>query len=561
MEELKLLLLEKGDSQKNLIDKVNFNFSQIVSFEGGPYGKIGPEGKTGNRGDAGPTGSFGYQGIRGNLWSLSVDPPSNPKGGDYWMNPDNNNEIRVYNINTQNWDLYSLNINGLDIFRNFGPLQTSSGPSSKNGYFISLPYPLATTLVLSDSYLSPGSTTANPQYSKLVISTDSSNSQRRILEFTKGIYQGTSFSEQTPYFNWSSGSGSGTYGLNFISSGSLDFILSGGLSLRSLSGSITLKSGDFSYFSNVLNINSNGIFSSSSLYGNLNINVIDDGYGTSFFLPQGKNILISTGLSDMRAYTIFDIRTLGTTGSQSSLTSISNDSSIGNVYYKMDESYPSSRSGSTLFKANNNDTSILEISGKGDFKIDKSIYPLHPLENPPYYNFTLSLFLTSVNYSVSVFSPTVELNGQPGATGFNVSRGVDYYIVPPSTGDVRVLSLWVPSNMGDGGWTSLIGENEFMNFRVHSNNPLLGYDHLYLNTSSSIEVTSSMYGPFPLSPSPDRIFLSSYCTSVEFTIINISKTSSGTLPTDRWFKVLYQAYGGGLSTPVCGELYTNGSTP
>ena len=47
MKELKLLLLEKGDSQKNLVDKANFNFSQIISFEGGPYGKIGPEGKTG----------------------------------------------------------------------------------------------------------------------------------------------------------------------------------------------------------------------------------------------------------------------------------------------------------------------------------------------------------------------------------------------------------------------------------------------------------------------------------------------------------------------------------
>ena len=64
MEELKLLLLEKGDSQENFIDKVNFNFSQIISFEGGPYGKIGPEGKTGNKGNVGPTGSFGYQGIR-----------------------------------------------------------------------------------------------------------------------------------------------------------------------------------------------------------------------------------------------------------------------------------------------------------------------------------------------------------------------------------------------------------------------------------------------------------------------------------------------------------------
>jgi hypothetical protein len=113
MEELKLLLLEKGDSQKNLIDKVNFNFSQIVSFEGGPYGKIGPEGKNGNRGNHGPTGSFGYQGIRGNLWSLSIDSPVNPKQGDYWMNPDNNNEVKVYNSNTQNLFIPNVNLSNV----------------------------------------------------------------------------------------------------------------------------------------------------------------------------------------------------------------------------------------------------------------------------------------------------------------------------------------------------------------------------------------------------------------------------------------------------------------
>ena len=141
MEELKLLLLEKGDSQKNLVDKANFNFSQVLSFEGGPYGKLGPEGRTGNPGSKGPTGSFGPQGERGNIWTVSTTLPTNPLNGDYWMNPNSNNEIRIYNSSTGVWDLYPVNINGLDIFREFGPLQTQSndqlGTSSKNGYFIS----------------------------------------------------------------------------------------------------------------------------------------------------------------------------------------------------------------------------------------------------------------------------------------------------------------------------------------------------------------------------------------------------------------------------------------
>ena len=106
MKELKLLLLEKGDSQKNLVDKANFNFSQVLSFEGGPYGKIGPEGKIGNSGSKGPNGSFGPQGKRGNIWTVLTTPPVDPLNGDYWMNPDSNNEIRIYNSSTQNWDFY-----------------------------------------------------------------------------------------------------------------------------------------------------------------------------------------------------------------------------------------------------------------------------------------------------------------------------------------------------------------------------------------------------------------------------------------------------------------------
>jgi hypothetical protein len=117
--------------------------------------------------------------------------------------------------------------------------------------------------------------------------------------------------------------------------------------------------------------------------------------------------------------------------------------------------------------------------------------------------------------------------------------------------------LWIPATIGDGGWTNLIEENEFMNFRIHSNNPSSGYNILSLNTTSSI----SSFGIIDTFGFNNSKNLPGYCTSVEFTIINISKTSSGTSPTDRWFKVLYQAYGGNLTTPVCGELYTNGSTP
>lgn len=532
MKELKLLLLEKGDSQKNLIDKANFNFSEIISFEGGPYGKIGPEGKAGAPGPKGPTGSFGPQGKRGNSWSVSIDPPSNPSDGDYWMNPINNNEIRIYNSNSENWDFYSLNINGLDLFREFGPLQTGSGPSSKRGYFISLPFPDLSTFVLSDSYLSDGSSTANPQYTKMVISTNSQIAGRRLMEFTKSPYHGTSFNQETPYFGWSTGptSSEGNYALNLISPKSLDFNLGGDLNFKSLSGSIIMSSPSFPYG---LNKYINGFYSSSSGLGNLNINVSS---GSDALLFSGKNISYPNPvLGTINTTTNLHIRTNGTTGSQPSLNIKSGNDIIGNLYYKMDEVYPSTRSGSTLFKATNSSTSILEISGRGEFKIDKAIYPLHPLENS-----AITSGITGIG--ISLFSPAI--SPYPGGTGFNACRGVDYYIGGDSFTEYIPL---INVNGNSNGWATLIEQDEFINFRIHSD-PNKGFVGVFIDTPAG--VTGSFFSPFP-----------SRYETIEFTIINISKTSTGTSPTDRWFKVLYQGYGGNTSSPICGELYTDGSTP
>jgi hypothetical protein len=535
MQELKLLLLEKGDSQKNLVDKANFNFSQVLSFEGGPYGKIGPEGRTGNPGSKGPVGSFGPQGKRGNIWTVLTTPPLNPLNGDYWMNPNSNNEIRIYNSSSGVWDLYSLNINGLDIFREFGPLQTQSGASSKNGYFISLPYPDLDTFVLSDSYLTGGSSIANPQYTKMVISTNSQITERRLLEFTKGPYHGTSFSQETPSFFWTTGptSSDGNYGLGFLCPQSLDFNLGGVFNLKSLSGSIIIKSGPFIPNSYRINKFINGLYSSSSSNGNLNITAR---LGLSSILFKSKNINVASSASNISTSTILDIQTTGTTGSEPSLNLVTPNPDAGNLYYKMDEIYPSTRSGSTLFKATNSTTNILEISGKGDFKVDKIMYPLHPLEDPTDF--------VSGGLGLTYFFPAI--SALPGGTGFNVCRGVDYYMVP-TTAVAGVLYLYTPAT-GEG-WLDLIGENEYMDFRVHSSSPDKGFTIIGTDCSPQTG-QGSFVGTF-----------GDYCTTVEFTIINISKTSSGTSPTDRWFKVLVKAYGGTLSEPFCTEFYTAGSTP
>jgi hypothetical protein len=560
MQELKLLLLEKGDSQKNLVDKANFNFSQVLSFEGGPYGKLGPEGRTGNSGSKGPSGSFGPQGKRGNIWTVLITPPPNPLNGDYWMNPNSNNEIRIYNSSTGVWDLYSVNINGLDIFREFGPLQTQTGTSSKNGYFTSLPYPDLNTFVLSDSYLTSGSSIANPQYTKMVISTNSQITERRLLEFTKGPYHGTSFNQETPSFFWTTGptSSNGNYGLGFLCPQSLDFNLGGDFNLKSLSGSIIIKSAPYSPSFYRINKFINGLYSSSSSNGNLNITANS---GSDSILFKSKNINIGSSTSNINTSTTLDIQTTGTTGSEPSLNLVTLDPDAGNLYYKMDEIYPSTRSGSTLFKATNSATSILEISGKGDFKVDKIMYPLHPLEDPnPINTGSFPSDLPVVGWRI--FNPTVALNGNTDSNSFNVSRGSDFYITPrtinPGITEWGVC-LWVPATGGsfgeNGGWLNLLEDSEYVNFRVHSANTTFdGFRYVGINTGNTKNSApgSSLTGS-------SRVDLGSRADSVEFTIINLSKTAGSTAGNKRWFKVLYQAYGG--ITPICGELYTNLATP
>lgn len=558
MKELKLLLLEKGDSQKNLVDKINFNFSEVISFEGGPYGKLGPEGKSGNSGSEGPTGSYGPQGIRGNYWTVAINAPSSPLNGDYWMNPNINNEIRVYNSTTSNWDLYSLSITGLDIFRKFGPLQTSSGVSSKNGYFISLPSPSTNTFVLSDSYLSSGSSVANPQYSKMVISINSQISNKKILEFTKGAYHGTSFNQETPYFNWIPTTPltlTGTYGLSLFSPQGLDFDLGGNFNIKSVSRSILMRSGN----TNSINFNVSNQYTINSSNGDLYVEA--DPLGSSFLFLGSHNIQASLS-TYVYTTTSLDIQNTGTTGSQAGLNVISSDPDTGNIYYKMDETYPSTRSGSTLFKATNSSTDILEISGKGDFKVNKIVYPVQTTYNSSF----VSTTVLGITTRYRMFTPAIALNGQTSSSSFNVSVGMDFYLdVPfnpnsynPLT-DRNGICLWTPATGGsglygeNGGWLNLLGESEYVNFRVHSSRSDTGFRALGINTSETKNTA-------PSGGSSD-VLLSGEASTIEFTIIDLSKTAGGTGGNKRWFKVLYQAWGNELTTPVCGELYTDGATP
>ena len=111
MAELKLLRIDEGDSQKNLTDKVNSNFSNLILFGGGPYGRLGGQGPEGAKGSIGPKGSYGDLGGRGTIWTVGPcqPTPTSAVNDDFWLNTDNANTVYQFD-STGAWSLYGFNL-------------------------------------------------------------------------------------------------------------------------------------------------------------------------------------------------------------------------------------------------------------------------------------------------------------------------------------------------------------------------------------------------------------------------------------------------------------------
>ena len=112
MPKINLLNILPGDRQTILIDKINYNFDEILSAGGGPQGPQGIRGATGPIGPQGIQGPTGPQGLRGARWYVQPTAPAvlnllntpwgEPELGDYWMSGDSNSVpygIYVYNDN------------------------------------------------------------------------------------------------------------------------------------------------------------------------------------------------------------------------------------------------------------------------------------------------------------------------------------------------------------------------------------------------------------------------------------------------------------------------------
>jgi len=256
----------KGDTKKDIVEKINYNFDQILSFAVGPDGHQGAIGATGIYGPAGKRGATGESGIRASNWYKQPTEPLSPNTNDVWIdNSITDGNIRVFNypIPSNTWNDSGYTFLNSQYFKSYSNILGPGGAIDK--YVIGFKYPGGitgasdTSLVINDSYLP--SSAVNVNNSKVLVST-LDQIDRPIMTFSKN----GAISSDVPSFYWNSVGSNPD--LKFDSGGSfyittnLDFLIDSDLARTIITSEYcTMKSnlgrfnvhgdGDFGFSSNI----------------------------------------------------------------------------------------------------------------------------------------------------------------------------------------------------------------------------------------------------------------------------------------------------------------------
>jgi hypothetical protein len=185
----------QGDSKNEVVDKINYNFDQILSFGVGPDGHGGPRGATGIFGPAGKKGATGLSGPRANRWDSGGEQPSSSVQYDLWIN--DNGDLDSYSA-TGSWNFTGFNFYNSLYFKLYNWIQGPAGVTDK--YVVGFKDTLTASsysFVVGDSSLSTSD--SNPNKSKLIVSTEDQIT-RPIFSFEKSGSSAPGF----PSFYWES---------------------------------------------------------------------------------------------------------------------------------------------------------------------------------------------------------------------------------------------------------------------------------------------------------------------------------------------------------------------
>lgn len=432
MPTLNIINLNAGDTQEVLVNKINQNFDSIVANGGGPQGQDGPQGDQGPIGQAGPKGDQGVPGERGTRWFVSLTEPQGGTAGvgivdgDYWVNTSSNNELYIYA--TGGWQTTENFLEAQDVFTTLDSIVGPGGVTTKNAIVQSTLNPQNNTFVLSDGVLTSGNVgNANPNYSKFLIATDSTNGFP-LLEFGKSNLATGSPSDYNkhPYFAWKNPSGS-DYGIRFIVPlDLLDMISGGNFNITSTSG----------------NVNVSGI--TTSINSTTSMTLTSSG---SFNINSGSsNLIITSNQFNLSSSSAFFSVPISLSGSfiGSSMFSLENTSTGGGISVNLVGTASSSR---YLANFSSNSVSKFYVRSDGKVKFDKT-------------NFAYSTYTSS--------SPTyVSGSRNYYVIGSNVLTNGNMVVTNLTTGSTGA-GIGIPLNSGTTGLADYVGIGESIAMNVHS---------------------------------------------------------------------------------------------
>jgi hypothetical protein len=164
--------INQGDSEKEIKDKVNYNFNQVLSFAVGHGGYIGPKGATGIPGPSGRIGATGNTGDRASEWFRSTTVPSTGSSQEFDLWVDDSSSLGdIYKRDSSSWSYTGLSLFNSNYFEVYSGIVGPLGLTNKSAIGFNSTYtPDQTSLVISDTYFSTSD--VNPNNSKLLISTD-----------------------------------------------------------------------------------------------------------------------------------------------------------------------------------------------------------------------------------------------------------------------------------------------------------------------------------------------------------------------------------------------------
>jgi hypothetical protein len=222
MPKINILNVLQGDNQSTIVDKINYNFDQILSSGGGPQGKTGLIGPSGPIGPQGSQGVQGKMGPSGSKWFVQDTTPASgsisgnnpflyPSLGDYWLDPDSADQD-IWVFNSTGWVYTGYGLAAGDIFQRITPINVAGG----TGQSILIGGTAGNqSVTFSDasiqSYTPGGSAIDNLNYENSKLKLATRDGRNKIITFSRSDYDtgvlpngntGTTGSINNPSIEW-----------------------------------------------------------------------------------------------------------------------------------------------------------------------------------------------------------------------------------------------------------------------------------------------------------------------------------------------------------------------